>query len=186
VASAHACLHQRCSSRRPPGQRSRGSSLAQLSALTECAAAPPGKAGAPPAAQSGSKPLQGTCCAIPCRPFAYDVAGRVVLVRSGWGRHWRTDAYVDGSPCLTADAAEHLVERGTPARPSRLAQRRRQGRLLPPGALDAAPRGHPICENLTALDALPTSGARFSAAPVKAHGMGTFPVRAYATIRPAP
>ena len=43
--------------------------------------------------------------------------------------------------------------------------------------------GIPICEHLTNLAALPVDGFRFSAVPVKVRGMGTFPVRAYATIR---
>jgi arylformamidase len=40
----------------------------------------------------------------------YDVRGRAVLVRTGWDRHWGTDAYFDGHPHLTEDAARHLVE----------------------------------------------------------------------------
>jgi arylformamidase len=42
--------------------------------------------------------------------------------------------------------------------------------------------GIPICEHLTGLEALPASGFRFSAVPVKVRGMGTFPVRAYAAL----
>ena len=110
-----------------------------------------------------------------------DVAGRAVLVRTGWDRHWRTDAYFDGHPFLTADAAARLLEAGAVfvgidslniddtddgARPVHTA-------LL--GA------GVPICEHMTNLIALPRDGFRFSAVPVKVRGMGTFPVRAYAT-----
>ena len=36
----------------------------------------------------------------------------------------------------------------------------------------------PIVEHLTGLDALPVDGFRFTAAPPKVRGMGTFPVRA--------
>ena len=42
--------------------------------------------------------------------------------------------------------------------------------------------GVPICEHLADLAPLPADGFRFSAVPVKMKGMGTFPVRAYATI----
>ena len=42
--------------------------------------------------------------------------------------------------------------------------------------------GIPVCEHLTGLDALPTTGALFSAAPVMVEGMGTFPVRAWALV----
>jgi arylformamidase len=38
----------------------------------------------------------------------------------------------------------------------------------------------PIVEHLTGLEALPASGARFYALPVKVRGFGTFPVRAFA------
>jgi kynurenine formamidase len=42
--------------------------------------------------------------------------------------------------------------------------------------------GIPICEHMTGLGALPDGGFRFSAAPPKVKGMGTFPVRAYAVL----
>ena len=40
----------------------------------------------------------------------------------------------------------------------------------------------PIVEHLCNLEKLPPSGFTFTAAPVKVRGMGTFPVRAYATV----
>ena len=39
-----------------------------------------------------------------------------------------------------------------------------------------------ICEHMTNLGALPESGFAFTAVPPKIAGMGTFPVRAFATI----
>ncbi len=42
--------------------------------------------------------------------------------------------------------------------------------------------GIPIVEHLCNLEALPTSGFRFYAVPVKVKGMGTFPVRAFAEV----
>jgi kynurenine formamidase len=42
--------------------------------------------------------------------------------------------------------------------------------------------GIPICEHMTGLGALPDSGFRFTAAPPKVRGMGTFPVRAFASL----
>ena len=46
-------------------------------------------------------------------PFeGLDVAGKAVLVHTGWDRHWRTDAYVKGHPFLTEAAARLLAERG--------------------------------------------------------------------------
>jgi len=40
----------------------------------------------------------------------------------------------------------------------------------------------PIAEHLCNLEALPAFGFRFHAVPVKFHGVGTFPVRAYAVV----
>src|SRR5215216_4657226 len=41
-----------------------------------------------------------------------DLRGKAVLVHTGWDRHWRTDAYFEGHPFLTADAAEFLASSG--------------------------------------------------------------------------
>ena len=42
--------------------------------------------------------------------------------------------------------------------------------------------GIPVCEHLTGLQQLPTTGFRFTAAPPRIEGMGTFPVRAWAIV----
>jgi arylformamidase len=42
--------------------------------------------------------------------------------------------------------------------------------------------GIPIVEHMRGLEQLPESGARFTAVPLKVRGMGTFPVRAFATL----
>jgi kynurenine formamidase len=39
-----------------------------------------------------------------------------------------------------------------------------------------------VVEHLTGLEALPASGARFTAVPPKISGFGTFPVRAFAVV----
>ncbi|WP_436498001.1 cyclase family protein [Actinokineospora sp. HUAS TT18] len=112
----------------------------------------------------------------------FDVAGRAVLIHTGWDAHWRTPAYFEGHPYLTADAAAWLAEQGAalvgidslnidstddPLRPAHTA-------LL--GA------GIPVAEHLRGLEQLPPSGFRFHAAPVPVVGLGTFPVRAYAVL----
>jgi len=43
-------------------------------------------------------------------------------------------------------------------------------------------RNIPICEHMTGLDHLPQTGARFYAVPPKMVAVGTFPVRAFATV----
>ena len=124
-----------------------------------------------------------TAQAVDADAFAgLDLAGRAVLVETGWDRHWRTDAYAEGHPFLTAAAAHLLVERGarlvgidsyniddtsTRSRPVHTI-------LLGAGVL--------ICEHMTGLAALPAEGFAFSAVPPKVAGMGTFPVRAFAML----
>jgi kynurenine formamidase len=111
-----------------------------------------------------------------------DVAGKAVLVETGWDRHWRTDAYATGHPFLTEAAARLLASHGaklvgidsyniddtsTRTRPVHTI-------LLGAGVL--------ICEHMTSLAALPAEGFRFTAVPPKVAGMGTFPVRAFAAL----
>lgn len=112
----------------------------------------------------------------------YDVGGRAVLVHTGWDRHWRTDAYGEGHPFLTADAAEHLLAEGALLVGIDSLNIDDTGDAARPVHTTLLQAGVPICEHLTNLGALPTDGFRFSAVPVKVRGMGTFPVRAYATL----
>jgi kynurenine formamidase len=111
-----------------------------------------------------------------------DVRGKAVLVHTGWDRHWGSDAYFEDHPFLTEDAARLLAERGATlvgidshniddTRP-----RRRPVHTILLGA------GVLICEHLTNMGALPDSGFRFTAAPPRIAGMGTFPVRAFAEL----
>lgn len=111
-----------------------------------------------------------------------DVAGRAVLLDTGWSAHWGNAAYAEGWPFLGRDAAIHLRDRGA--------------RLVGIDALniddtsDAERPAHsvllaagiPIVENLASLVALPMAGVRFSAVPMRAAGMGSFPVRAWARL----
>jgi len=111
-----------------------------------------------------------------------DVAGKAVLVMTGWDRHWRTLAYSEGHPFLTEAAARLLV-----ARKARLVgidsynidDTRTRTRPVHTVLLGA---GILICEHMTNLGALPESGFAFTAVPPKIAGMGTFPVRAFARL----
>ncbi len=113
---------------------------------------------------------------------AIEVAGRAVLLDTGWSAHWGTPAYAENWPFLGRDAAADLRDRGArlvgidalniddtsdPERPAH-------------SILLAA--GIPIVENLASLAALPAEGLRFSAVPMRAAGMGAFPVRAWARL----
>ena len=113
----------------------------------------------------------------------YDVGGKAVLVRTGWDRHWRTGAYFHGHPFLTAAAAEHLAAEGATMAGTDSLNIDDTGGGQRPVHSTLLAAGVPICEHLTNLAALPIDGFRFSAVPVKVRGMGTFPVRAYATLQ---
>ena len=108
--------------------------------------------------------------------------GTAVLVHTGWSRHWGTAAYLSGSPYLTQDFAEMMVEANIA--------------LLGVDSLNVDDiedstrpvhhtvlgSGIPLIEHLTNLDQLPDQGARLTALPAPVHGVGSFPVRAVAVL----
>lgn len=111
-----------------------------------------------------------------------DVAGKAVLVHTGWDRHWGTDSYFEGHPHLTESAAEHLVEnRARLVGIDSLNIDATDGGARPVHTVLLA-AGIPIVEHLCGLSGLPETGFRFSAVPVMVAGLGTFPVRAYAAV----
>jgi kynurenine formamidase len=113
-----------------------------------------------------------------------DVRGKAVLVRTGWSRHFGTDAYFEGHPYLTEGAAQCLCQGGAAlvGIDSLNIDDTGDGRRPVHTALLGA--AIPIVEHLAGLDTLPDRGARFFAVPVKVRGMGTFPVRAFGVIEP--
>ncbi|HVL78439.1 MAG TPA: cyclase family protein [Sphingomicrobium sp.] len=111
-----------------------------------------------------------------------DVAGKAVLVHTGWDRHWRTDRYSEGHPFLTAEAADWLAGNGAALvgiDSYNIDDTRTRVRPVHSTLLAA---GIPICEHMTGLGQLPDEGFRVSAVPPKIAGMGSFPVRAYAVL----
>jgi arylformamidase len=110
------------------------------------------------------------------------VRGKAVLIRTGWDRYWRTDAYFEGHPFLTADAAVWLANEGAALvgidsyNIDDTADWARPAHSILLGA------EIPICEHMRNLDSLPAGGFRFSAVPVKVSGFGSFPVRAFAVL----
>jgi kynurenine formamidase len=112
----------------------------------------------------------------------YEVAGKAVLVHTGWAAWWGTEQYFDDHPYLTGEAAEWLVENGAAlvGIDSYNIDSTSGGERPAHTALLA--NGIPIVEHLRGLEQLPEVGARFTAVPVKVRGFGTFPVRAYASV----
>lgn len=109
-----------------------------------------------------------------------DLAGKAVLVRTGWSHHWLTEKYFDNPPFLTRRSAEFLAE-------SRVAlvgidsmnidDIHDKSRPVHSILLEA---NIPVVEHLTNLEDLPPEDFRFFAVPVKVKSFGTFPVRPFA------
>jgi kynurenine formamidase len=112
----------------------------------------------------------------------FDVRGKAVLVHTGWARHWRTDEYFEGHPFLTASAALHLRESGAALVGIDSLNIDDISGGERPVHTTLLGGGIPIVEHLCNLERVPAAGARFSAVPPRVKGMGTFPVRAYATL----
>jgi arylformamidase len=113
------------------------------------------------------------------------VAGHAVLLHTGGDRYWAQPEYAVDAPYLTAEAAQWLAEHGAALvgidavniddiSPAAAGGRPAHSLLLAAGI--------PIVEHLTGLEDVPPTGARFTAAPPRVAGFGTFPVRAYAAV----
>jgi len=97
----------------------------------------------------------------------FDVAGKAVLIHTGWDRHWRTEAYGAGHPFLTAAAAQWLVENGTALvgiDSNNIDDTRGRSRPVHTTLLAAE---IPIVEHMTGLQKLPDGGFRFTAAALR-------------------
>lgn len=112
----------------------------------------------------------------------FEIRGRAVLLHTGWAEHWNTEKYFENHPFLTKEGAEYLESCGVKLvgidshnmDDTRGKTRPAHTILLGAGIL--------ICEHLCNLELLPAEGFRFSAVPPKFKGVGTFPVRAFASV----
>jgi len=111
-----------------------------------------------------------------------DVAGKAVLLNTGWSSYWGKPTYFE-HPFIGAELARALRDQGAklvgcdflaaddpndPQRPAHVA-------LLNANIL--------IVENLTQLSLLPPGPFIFHAAPARVVGAAAFPVRAYAVVQ---
>jgi len=136
---------------------------------------------------------EGICIAAPfARGLAVDedflegkeIGGKAVLISSGWSAFWGTPSYFHRSSHLTAAAAALLVSRGAAIVGIDSHNIDDTEDLSRPVHSILLKAGIPVVEHLCGLEALPASGFRFYAVPVKVVGMGTFPVRAFAEVLP--
>lgn len=117
---------------------------------------------------------------------AHELAGKAVLIHTGWDKHWRTEQYFAGHPFLTQHAAEHLRAAGVTLvgiDSYNIDDTSGDSRPVHSILLGA---DIPIVEHLCHLEALPDSGFAFYAVPVKIKGLGTFPVRAFGVVTTEP
>lgn len=114
---------------------------------------------------------------------AVDLKGKAVLVHTGWDAHWGSDGYFEGHPFLTADAARSLVRAGAGLVGIDSLNIDDTADLNRPAHSILLKSNIPIVEHLCHLDALPDTGFRFFAVPVKVKSFGTFPVRAFGIVQ---
>lgn len=111
-----------------------------------------------------------------------DVAGKAVLIHTGWSEYWNTESYFERHPFLTEEAARFLANAGAKLvgidshNIDDTSGNRRpvHSTLLGAGVL--------IVEHLCGLEKVPDSEFSFTALPPKFKGVGTFPVRALARL----
>jgi len=112
----------------------------------------------------------------------HQIKDRAVLIHTGWDTHWNTDNYYENNPYLTKGAAEYLRDSGVKLvgiDSHNIDDTRGKNRPVHTILLGAEIL---IVEHLCNLQSLPQDGFTFSAVPPKFKGVGTFPVRAFATI----
>jgi kynurenine formamidase len=113
----------------------------------------------------------------------YSLKNRAVLINTGWDEHWNTEHYYENNPYLTKEAAVYLRDNNI-----------KLVGIDSHNIDDTSGRSRPvhttllgaeilIVEHLCNLHKLPKEGFTFSAVPPKFKGVGTFPVRAFATIK---
>ena len=111
-----------------------------------------------------------------------ELAGTAVLLHTGGDAAWGTEEYAVQAPFLTADGAQWLAAR-SPALVGidavNIDDLDDVSRPAHTGLLGA---GVLVLEHLTRMGTVPTTGARLHAAPPAWHGIGTWPVRAYALV----
>ena len=111
-----------------------------------------------------------------------NVAGKAVLVHTGWAGFWRTDRYFENNPHLTEAAAKYLVQAGAKLvgiDSLNIDDTRTRSRPVHTVLLGAE---IPICEHMCNLGSLPDDNFHFYAVPPKLSKIGTFPVRAFARV----
>ena len=109
----------------------------------------------------------------------HEIAGRAVLFRTDFSRHFRTERYFRDNPFLTADACRALVEGGAAFVGIDSLNVDDILDLARPAHTTLLGAGIPVCEHMTNLAAVASGAGRLHAVPIAWVGGATFPVRAY-------
>ena len=114
-----------------------------------------------------------------------NLAGKALLIHTGWSRHWRTETYWNNQhPFVTRRAAEELATSGVRVVGIDSYNIDDTADGTRPAHTELLRAGIFIVEHLTNLESLPDSGdIRFFAVPPKVRGLDSFPVRAFAITR---
>jgi kynurenine formamidase len=107
------------------------------------------------------------------------LAGRAVLINTGWDRFWRQEPYFENNPFLTREAARLLADSGARFVGIDSLNIDDIGDLARPAHSILLGAGIPICEHMTHLDQLQEEGGFLHAVPIAWVGGASFPVRAY-------
>jgi len=113
----------------------------------------------------------------------YTLKDRAVLIHTEWDKHWNTDNYFENNPYLTEEASKYLRDAGAKLvgiDSHNIDDTEGKSRPVHTTLLGA---NILIVEHLCNLQQLPKEGFTFSAIPPKFKGLGTFPVRAFATLQ---
>ena len=104
---------------------------------------------------------------------------RAVLIRTDFSRFWGTPEYFGPNPFLTAEACAMLVRAGALFVGIDSLNIDDTADLSRPAHTTLLGAGIPVCEHMTNLAAVPSTGGRLHAVPIAWEGGASFPVRAY-------
>ncbi|WP_221393074.1 cyclase family protein [Dyadobacter sp. NIV53] len=111
-----------------------------------------------------------------------EIRNKAILVNTGWSKYWNTDSYFENHPFINKEAAEYIRDcqvKLVGIDSHNIDDTRGKSRPVHTILLGSEIL---IVEHLCNLDKLPESNYKFSAVPPKFKGVGTFPVRAFATV----
>jgi arylformamidase len=112
-----------------------------------------------------------------------DLRGAALLLHTGWSRHWRSETYGRADhPYVSREAAEVLAGSGVSVVGIDSVNIDDMADMSRPAHTLLLQQGIPVIEHLTNLGALGDRPFTFFAVPAPVRGMGTFPVRAFASI----